>query len=350
MKLKLFILLISLFGFTIPNISAQGTKPQCKVLIIGGKPGSPVFARRYQDWIKRFQQYFVKQAKVPAKKITVLSGDTKFKPGFPVKHASLPAIQQELANCAKTVKPDDQFVLIIIGHGATTDNVTKLALKDRDLTTGMLTEAIDQIKAKQQIILYMAGGGGNAIADLSSSNRVIISASSPNQIVEPVFAEFFLRGMESKRADGEGAPKAGKKDNVVTLLEAFNWASNQTAHWIRRIRSLGEEKWQIDGKESIEIFKKLYVSNNKEPGSKVLAKSNADVKDPMFPLTSVGVDRQKILGLRIITENAMLEDAGEQEGLTAVRTGKYLPLEGTKNGEPGTLARKTVLGKPGLIK
>lgn len=347
MKLKLFILLIGLFAFAIPNLSAQSQKPECKVLIIGGKPGSPIFARRYRDWIQRFQKYFVQNAKVPAKQITVFSGDAEWKPGFPVKKASLPAIQAEMTSLSKTVKPQDQFVLIIIGHGATIADETKLALPGRDLTAADLAKEIAGIKAKQQIILYLAGGGGDAIDELASSGRIIVSATSPTQIVEPVFAEFFLRGLESKRADGEAAPKGGKKDGIVTILEAFNWASFRTAAWIRRIRSLEQDKWQIDGKESIEIFKKLYVSNKKVQGSKVLAKSNADVKDPMFPLTNVGVDRKVILGLRIITENAMLEDAGELEGLPAVRTGKYLPLDGVTQDEPGALARKTILGKPG---
>lgn len=342
--LKVLFFTICLTGI---GLSAEDSKPKCRVLIIGGLPGSPVFAQRYQDWIQRFRNYFVNNAKVPADQINILSGDKNWQPAFPVKAASLPAIKLEFIELGKTVKPNDQFVLIIIGHGATLDDRTKLALSGRDLSVDDIAKGLAEIKAKQQIILYLAGGSGDSIDELASSGRILVCATSPNQIVEPVFAEFFLNGLETKRADGEAAPKGGEKDGTVTLLEAYNWAADRTAAWIRRIRSLENDKWQVDGKESIDLFKKLYVTNNQAQGSKNLdAKSNPNVKDPIYPLTKVGADKKQILGLRIIMENAMLEDAGEKEGLSAVRTGKYQPLTGIKNGEPGAKARLTVLGRP----
>lgn len=352
MKYKSTILLIFLIiSFPIMLLQAENQKPKCRVLIIGGKPGSSLYSKRYQDWISRFRKYLVNTAKVPQDQITVFSGDAEWKPDFPIKPASLPAIQNEFSQLGKEVQPDDQFILIIIGHGATIDGRTTLALADRDLSSQNITEGLAGIKARQQIVLYMSGGSGDAIEQLAAPGRILVCATSPNQFAEPVYAEFFLNGLESKRADGEAAPKGGKKDGTVTLLEAYNWAANETACWIRRIRSEENEKWRVDGRESIELFKKLYVSNDKAQGSKVLdAKSNPEVKDPIYPFDKTGVDRKVILGLRIITETAMLEDAGKKEGICAVRTGKYQPLTGVKEEEPGALARHTVLGKPGLIK
>ena len=75
---------------------------------------------------------------------------------------------------------------------------------------------------------------GSFVESLAAPGRVNIAATSPEESAESVLAEFFLRALETGAADGEGAA-AKTRDGRVTLLEALNWASYQTALWISRL-------------------------------------------------------------------------------------------------------------------
>ncbi len=181
----------------------------------------------------------------------------------------------------------------------------------------------------------------------------MITATGAEEVTEPAFAEFFLRGMESGRADGEG----GAKDGTVTLLEAYNWAAHETALWIsRQVEKEGE--WKVDGKESVEIFHKLYdgpegpvtPGGMRADGSRQLsAESDASKADEAVTLV-VPADLKPNTaeywkGRRVVNEHAQLEDLGKSEGISALRGETGYEAIGGKLDEEGALASRIVLGK-----
>ena len=97
-----------------------------------------------------------------------------------------------------------------------------------------------------------------------------------------------LRGLESGRADGEGAPSAGRRDGTVTLLEAFNWATRQTALWTVRQTS-APEGWIVEGRESIAVFEALNAGPDGTPAVRKLSPASTPVDDdPDLPLRPTG--------------------------------------------------------------
>jgi hypothetical protein len=105
--------------------------------------------------------------------------------------------------------------------------------------------------------------------------------------------------------------------------------------------------WKSSGKETVEVFKKLYgdaPGRNLDPSSD--AKAEDAVMDLMPPggiITPEWVDR------RTIDEHALLEDCGVATGVSILsETGGYQPILGEKPKDPGYAARHTVLGKPRL--
>ena len=54
-------------------------------------------------------------------------------------------------------------------------------------------------------------------------------------------------------------------------------------------------------------------------------------------------------GRRAITEHAVIEDCGEETGVSALRGKGFEPVDGRKPGEPGCLARRVVLGRAALL-
>ena len=110
-------------------------------------------------------------------------------------------------------------------------------------------------------------------------------------------------------------------------------------------------EWRLEGKESVEIFEKLYGTPPGAPGTqKLAADSDRSKPDAPVQIKPVGgkIDESWI-ARRVLSEQAVLEDCGEKDGVSALREAGYEPLAGSKPGEPGNLARRVVLGMADLL-
>ena len=245
-------------------------KDTCHALLIGGMPGTPIHARHYRDWLKRFHAYLTKTAGVPAANVTVLSGDKDFTDPLVTGLATGEAIEKAFARQAAGCARDDQFVLFLVGLGTSTGKVPLLVLPGRDVDARQLADWLGKVPAANQVVLNFLSASGDFTPVLSAEGRVVVCANMPSENAPPVYPEFFLRGLESRRADGRDAPAAGKKDGVITVLEAYHWAAWNAAQWIARQHKAGENAWRLDGRESVAIFRKLYVGRTGEDGARLL--------------------------------------------------------------------------------
>lgn len=328
----------------VPPAAPKGTG-RCHALLVGGMPGTDMHARRYRDWLTRFHAHLTKTAGVPAANVTVLSGDPNFKDSIVTGQATAAGIKKAMDDLAKKVLPEDQFILVLVGHGGTTEKSPTLVVPGDDLTIEELAGKLDGIAAGNQVVLNFAALGGDGLKLLKRAGRVNLTGASPMETSDPVYAEFFLRGLESRRADGEGAAK----DGTITLLEAYNWAARETCYWILRQTAV-ENAWKLDGRESVAIFKKLYEGGKDQTGTRRLSPdSDASIPDPTpTTLPAGGKPDPALMGRRIILEHAILEDCGQEMGVSAWRD-KYEPIRPDKEGDPGDLAGRTVLGEARLL-
>jgi len=330
--------------------SAAPAPGKCYAVILGAMPGEEVYARHYRDWIKRFHAYMVQSAGVPAANVVVLSGDKDFKDPIVAGLATIESVRKAMAEMTAKVKPEDQFILCLVGHGVVTEKTPTLVLPGPDIDAQELADDMAAMAARNQVVLNFSSASGTAMPVFARKDRVVVAATGPMEGNEPVFPEFFLRGLESKRADGEGAPAAGAKDGRVTVLEAFNWAAREAALWIVRIRKAGVA-WKVDGKESVEVFEKLYRDPPGTAGTQKLA-SGSDRSAPDAPVTIKppgGKIDSTWVGRRVLSEHAVLEDCGEKNGVSAIGDKGYEPLSGARPGEPGSLARRVCIGSADLL-
>jgi hypothetical protein len=291
-------------------------------LLISGLGGQEPYTHWYADWLARFQKVLTGPANVPAANVTTLSGAA----------ATAQAVTAALGTLAQQIQPQDQFILFIVGHGAMNGANPTLMLLGPDLTADQLSAALAAIPSKNQVILNFSASSGDFLKHIVSPDRVNISATSPTEINEPVFAEFFLRGLESKRA-------AADKTGPVNMLDAYNWATQQTALWIVRWEETGvgangdasQAAWKASGRETIEIFQKLYPN---DPSRKLDPASDAKAEDAVLPLSPPNGQVTADWTNRRVIDVSALGDKGFQ------------PILGAQPGDPGYLAKRTVLGAP----
>ena len=316
------------FALAFPGVLFAGTAPvsagACRVVIIGGLPGTPVHARRFTDWCDRFRAYCTGKLGLPAAQVTTVNATTK--------GVSSVEVLEAITRTGAASDPADQFILFIVGHGDIADGDATLAMPGRDVRAGDLKTALAAVRAGSQIVIHAGAASGDMLASLAATNRIVMTGTSPGEQADPVFAEFFLQALE-------------RADRPPALLDVFNAASLETARWIRRL-SQTETAWRAEGKETIRLFKKLSGGPQGMAGARSLDPASRAVEpDPDIPLLAPAAGQPSVPErTRVITEHAMLEDAGRDTGLAAIGSQGYVPLKAERAGETGFRAALTRIG------
>jgi hypothetical protein len=291
---------------------------QSRAVILVGAPGSPMYQRHYDDRAKRFEAVLTKLGT----SVTVVSN----KPASDV----LTAVQKAAGDSTA----DEQFVLVIIGHGQVSDAGTTLITPGADLQIAKLAKALEAVKCRSQVILNFAANAGDALPLLAMPGRVNIAGSSQQQVNDNDFAEFVLQELEV--------------NSKSPLLDVYNHAVEKWAKWTVRQKMVGEEGktgWNVEGKESAAIFKKLYDAAD-VPADRKFVDSPASEKadNPNPPL--LPEPKPVWTSRRVITENPSIDDAGSKTPVSALTDKGFAAVAATAEQPIGKVAAKTVLGMP----
>jgi hypothetical protein len=144
-------------------------------------------------------------------------------------------LTQALSRVAGEAKPDDDFVLILIGHGTFDGYQYKFNLVGPDITAEDLAKLCDQIRSKRQLIVNTTSSSGGSIAMLQRRGRAVIAATKDgNEKNATVFARYFVQALHDPEADLD-------KNNAISALEAFQYAQRHTADFYDSQKRLATE-------------------------------------------------------------------------------------------------------------
>lgn len=326
-----------------PAAAAPKSAPRGFVLLVGGTPGTPMHARLYADWLGRFRAHFA-AAGVAAGDLVLLSPQTEI-PGRTGDSAAA-AVTDALAALAKRASPQDQFVLVLVGHG---EPGGALAVPGPDLTPAQLADGLKGMPASSQIVLDFASCSGAAVPVLAKPGRVLVAATGEMETADSEFAEFFLLALEGKwPGTAELLTLSSGRDRPLPLLTVFNAASHEYALWVTRQRQDENGGWIVDGRRSRELYQKLYGAGDVPAAKRMAAGKGDGGDDVMVPLAPGDKPDAKIWsGRRLVNAHPLLEDTGTSDGASALDASGYKAIAGAKAGEVGFLARNTVPGRPG---
>jgi hypothetical protein len=144
-------------------------------------------------------------------------------------------LTQVLSQVAGEAKPDDDFVLILIGHGTFDGYQYKFNLVGPDITSEDLAKLCDQIHSKRQLIVNTTSSSGGSITALQRPGRAVIAATKDgNEKNATVFARYFVQALHDPEADLD-------KNNAISALEAFQYAQRHTADFYDSQKRLATE-------------------------------------------------------------------------------------------------------------
>jgi hypothetical protein len=163
------------------------------------------------------------------------------------------ALRARFAELAKQVKPDDAFVLMLIGHGSFDGLDYKFNLPGPDITASELAGLLDRIHTTRQLVVNMTSASGGASEHLRKPSRVVITATkSGTEKNATVFARYWAEALRDAAADTD-------KNETVSALEAFEFARKKTAQFYESNKRLATEHPQVDDQKLAGAFPMLRI-------------------------------------------------------------------------------------------
>jgi hypothetical protein len=144
-------------------------------------------------------------------------------------------LEETLGAVAREIKPEDDFVLILIGHGSFDGIEYKFNLLGPDISASELAALCDRISAKRQLIVNTTSASGGSISALDRPGRGVIAATkSGTEKNATVFARYWVEALRDPTADVN-------KNETISALEAFEYAANKTASFYDSQKRLATE-------------------------------------------------------------------------------------------------------------
>jgi len=172
-------------------------------------------------------------------------------------------LEDTLVLVAREARPDDDFVLILIGHGTFDGVEYKFNLPGPDVSGAELAAWCDRIRAKRQLIVNTTSSSGGSIAALDRPGRAVIAATkSGTEKNATVFARYWVDALRDPTSDVN-------KNDAISALEAFEYASAKSASFYESQKRLATEHavFEDTGKNepvraaSTETSEGLFLSN-----------------------------------------------------------------------------------------
>lgn len=218
---------LKLAGFVLLTAAAlcQGAVHFVTVAGLGGEPD--------------YEQRFTSLAKEADKIVQGSAGDNKTYT-LSGADATKAKLSEALGRIATEAKPDDTFVLLLIGHGSYDGNDYKFNLRGPDVSAPELAALCDKIVAGRQLIVNTSSASGGALKTLQRPNRALVAATrSGNEKNATVFGRFWVEAMRDPSADVD-------KNESVSALEAYRYADRKTTSFYETNKRISTEHAMLE--------------------------------------------------------------------------------------------------------
>ena len=190
---------------------------------VAGLGGEPDYEQRFTAEAQDLDKVF--KAGASAAHVYTLTG----------ARATASQLKDTLDSVAREAKADDDFVLILIGHGSFDGVEYKFNLVGPDVAASEIAAMCDRISAKRQLIVDTTSASGGAMQALERRGRAVIAATkSGTEKNATIFARYWVEALQDPEADTD-------KSDSVSAMEAFIYATKKTAGFYDSQKRLATE-------------------------------------------------------------------------------------------------------------
>lgn len=197
-------------------------------VIVAGLGGEPDYEQRFQAMAKDLEKA-VKAAGNNAHAYTLAGPE-----------ATASRLKDTLDVVARTARPEDDFVLVLIGHGSFDGTEYKFNLVGPDVSGEEIAEMCNHISSRRQLIVDTTSASGGAMQALERPGRAVVAATkSGTEKNATVFARYWVEALQDSAADTD-------KSDSISALEAFTYATKKTSAFYDSQKRLATEHAVFD--------------------------------------------------------------------------------------------------------
>lgn len=183
------------------------------ILVVTGVPGDEEHEQKFDKWAKTFIDAAKTKDAVPAANIVYLSN----------RQATKPAVEKTLADFATATKPNDEIVILLIGHGSFDGDTAAFNLMGPDLTAAEYGKLLAKFPSQHVVFVNTASSSGAFLPAVAGPGRVVItSTKTGGERNETEFGQYFVAAFADEAADRD-------RNGHVSMAEAFEYAKSKVA-------------------------------------------------------------------------------------------------------------------------
>jgi hypothetical protein len=219
----------------LPLTQAAAAVDRYAVVITGASAGEP-YAEKYDRWRTALVTTLKRKLGYQDDHVFVLAETANQSIGT----ATRENVIHLFADLRTRLRADDLLLVVLIGHGTTTDNdEAKFNLVGPDLSSSQWAEILKPVPGRL-VFADTTGGSFPFLRGLSAPGRIVLTATdSAAQAFETIFPEFFVNAFDDPAADTD-------KNGRTSVWEAFSFASSAVRQSFERRGQLPTERPLLD--------------------------------------------------------------------------------------------------------
>jgi len=222
------------------SYSQEYIDPKKFAIIIGGIGGDEEFAKKFASWTAELYSLLCGKLHFSEDNVFYLTAT----PDSIARKRMARSTAEEVKKAFEAVKAaanaGDLVFVFMVGHGSFDGERANFNLIGRDLSAKDYAALINSLPTSNVVFVNTSSASGEFIKPLSGKGHIVITATrSGNEQNSTIFAQFFIEAFKEQAADFD-------KNERVSMLEAFNYASRRTADWYKEQGRLATEHALID--------------------------------------------------------------------------------------------------------
>jgi hypothetical protein len=219
----------AVLAFSTPVLAGQRY-----ALIVSGASGGPPYQEQYSRWAADLSRVLIERMRFPPSNVVVLR-ETESGPAA----ATAAGIRRAVAAIRGRLAPGDLLLVVLIGHGTFDGADARFNLVGPDLESAEWAALLSGLPGRL-VLINTASASFPFVARLAGPGRIVISATdTAAQRFDTVFAEFFIRALETDAADID-------KNGRVSIWEAFAATTAAVRRYYQQQGLLATERGLLD--------------------------------------------------------------------------------------------------------
>jgi hypothetical protein len=214
MRVRLWFVLVlaTVLAQTVAPVTAEA---QARfALLVQGASGEEQYATLHRRWLNGLAGLLRDKFGYDAAHLVVLAEQ----PAAGELRATAESLREAVGRIGAAMKPADQLVIVLIGHGSGTGMDAKFNLVGQDLSVSDWAELLKAVPGRLAVV-NTTSASFPYLAGLAAPGRVIVTATNASaQRFHTIFPEGFVQAFSNDAADLD-------KNARISLWEAFVFAS-----------------------------------------------------------------------------------------------------------------------------